>query len=235
MTDLLFLTYPPTVFCPDYDPQKKPFFQGDPSDHDSVREWEAYCDTWYRADGYRKNHGRMGEFSHAYEVPEDALTWIRGIMGDAPWGNLVFWGVAGTGKSHAAAAAACYCAELTRGRINASHSPLLLSALDYVYSQRGSRSDDIEDAFREAVGARVLVLDDIGGNRRDPTDFELETYTRLLNARRSKKHPTVITTNLSPEKILSYFGDHLGSRILHDATVVEFTGENRRLISPTQL
>jgi len=127
---------------------------------------------------------------------------FRGLVADAkafaeaPEGWLLIHGPSGAGKTHVAAAIANRCIE--RGQ------PALFvvvpDLLDHLRAAYSPTSDVGYDALIEQVrNAPVLVLDDLGTQHATP--WAQEKLFQILNHRYNAQLSTVVTTNLSLERI----------------------------------
>jgi DNA replication protein DnaC len=127
---------------------------------------------------------------------------FRGLVQDArgfaeaPEGWLLIHGPSGAGKTHVAAAIANRCIE--RGQ-----PALFVVVPDLLDHLRASYKPDSEmgyDALLEQVRlAPVLILDDLG--TQSSTAWAQEKLFQILNHRYNAQLPTVVTTNLSIDRI----------------------------------
>jgi DNA replication protein DnaC len=115
---------------------------------------------------------------------------------EEPEGWLLVHGPSGAGKTHVAAAIANRCLE--RGR-----PALFVVVPDLLDHLRASYRPDSEmgyDALLEQVRlAPVLILDDLG--TQSSTPWAQEKLFQILNHRYNAQLPTVVTTNLSIDRI----------------------------------
>ena len=120
------------------------------------------------------------------------------------------WGEPGTGKTYAAACA------------------VRLAVLDgtsakYDGGERG--------ALRRAERYRLLALDDLGAER--PTEWAIETLTRLIDTRVAEGLPTIVTSNYRIGQIRDLWGGMAGkrvaSRLAGACRPIEVKGQDRRL------
>lgn len=137
--------------------------------------------------------------------------------------NLVLGGPTGTGKTHAALAAAReYFLRGNSFRLWAVVD--LVNALDY-------RMTAYQDVLTEARQVDLLMLDDIGmvgtGN-----DFVIRQLYTILNGRWSTKRPTIATTNLTRSQLAEAVGEPITSRLLGGAVTLRVKGEDRRHENP---
>jgi len=134
-----------------------------------------------------------------------------------PQPGLLFIGAPGSGKTHLAVAA-------LRGLIAKGHEGVffdfqtLLNHIRSGYDQASGSMD--REAYRTALEAEVLVLDDLGAHR--ITDWVEDTVTSIITHRCNNRRATIATTNLdkisrgdrSPTDIYSKFSlaERIGMR-----------------------
>lgn len=142
----------------------------------------------------------------------------KGTISGGEW--VLVHGGTGTGKTYRAAAI------LSRW-LEDGHDGVFLSWPDFLASRRqGFRTDD-EDHLIRAKSAGLLVLDDVGAEK--PSEWTIETAFVLLDHRYAWLRPTVLTTNLPPERLGEWVGERAMSRLLQTATIVRMDGEDRRI------
>jgi len=119
---------------------------------------------------------------------------VRGYLREfpnVPKPGLLFIGAPGTGKTHLAIAA-------LRGLIAKGHEGLfydfqaLLNHIRSGYDQASGTMD--REAYRSALEAEILVLDDLGAHR--ITDWVEDTVTSIVTHRCNHRRATIVTTNL---------------------------------------
>ena len=127
---------------------------------------------------------------------------FRGLVRDArafaeePQGWMLVHGSSGAGKTHVAAAIANRC-------IEKGQPALFVVVPDLLDHLRASYKPDSEmgfDALLEQVrAAPVLILDDLG--TQSSTAWAQEKLFQILNHRYNAQLPTVVTTNLSIDRL----------------------------------
>lgn len=128
---------------------------------------------------------------------------------ERPEGWIVLSGASGCGKTHIAAA-------IVNGLLERGEPALfvvvpdLLDHLRSAYQPGGEIGYD--ELFERVRNAPVLVLDDLGTQAQTP--WAQEKLFQLINHRFNTRLPTVVTTNLPPERI----DDRLRTR-LTDASI----------------
>jgi DNA replication protein DnaC len=140
----------------------------------------------------------------------NAVLTVRGYVREypkLPKPGLLFLGAPGTGKTHLAVAA-------LRGLIQRGFEGVffdfqaLLNHIRSGYDQASGTMD--REAYRAALDAEILVLDDLGAHR--VTDWVEDTVTSIITQRCNNRKATLVTTNLrDPEA-----GDQRGSGLQED-------------------
>jgi DNA replication protein DnaC len=136
--------------------------------------------------------------------------------------SLLLLGPTGTGKTHQAYGA---IRELAIAGVAATW--VVTTAADMYAALRPRHGIDSEAEFRRYRNATVLLLDDLGAERK-PTEFTEEINFRLINWRYEHQLPTLITSNLVPKEIAERLGDRVTSRLIEMCQRVVFKGADRR-------
>jgi DNA replication protein DnaC len=144
-----------------------------------------------------------------FQIPQDnpvarqglgtVLMQVRAFVREFPAGEhpgLLLVGSPGTGKTHLAVAA--MKAFLDRG-----HECLFFdyqNLLDRIRSGYDAASGAADrEAYRSALDAEVLVLDDLGAHR--VTEWVEDTVTAIITHRCNHKKPLIATTNLPDDDV----------------------------------
>jgi DNA replication protein DnaC len=104
--------------------------------------------------------------------------------------GLLFWGPAGTGKTHLAVATLAELAANHGVRGRFCTFPALLDEITHSYDKASMTSES--GALGSVLAADVLVLDDLGA--RKMTDWAADTLFTIVNGRYMARRPTIITT-----------------------------------------
>lgn len=134
----------------------------------------------------------------------------------APRPNLVLLGPVGTGKTHAALAAARVDHD---GGLDVLFLPVV-ELLDLL------RPGGPETAIDDVMHASRLIVDDLGHER--STDWTGERLGAVLNRRWLEERPVIATTNLEPAELSAAIGERAYSRLVGDGAVVVALGGNDR-------
>ncbi len=169
-----------------------------------------------------------GENSEAYKKAEMNLKIAKAFAKNfgKTYDNLLISGNTGTGKTHLSTAIAKEI--ITRG-------------FDVIYDSAQNIVSDFEaDKFRsgyspsyEPKGEKylecdLLIIDDLGTEF--ASQFTVSCLYNLINTRHNKGLSTIISTNLSPEKLKSEYDGRITSRILgSDFTQLYFEGKDHRV------
>lgn len=135
--------------------------------------------------------------------------------------NLVILGAVGTGKTHAALAAA-------RARVLAGAELKFLPVVELLDHLRPGGP---EGALWNLCEVDLLVIDDLGAER--PTDWTAERLGALINRRWMEERPTVVTTNLERPALTEALGERAYSRLTGNGTLaLRLSGNDRRKARP---
>ena len=121
--------------------------------------------------------------------------------------NALVWGPPGTGKTQAAV---LILKAALRARLTARIDNLGRLAMDIRAGYDGAGPTEAA-AVKILSEADILVLDDIGAGETGSAKLEQRVLYLVTEARQNQGLPTVLTTNLTPEKL----GQAIGSRILN--------------------
>jgi DNA replication protein DnaC len=137
-------------------------------------------------------------------------------------GTLALYGSYGTGKTHLLAAIAN--AVTAAGRTCRFAS--LVSLFDAL-QERIQQGQDYHDLLRQAIGAPLLVLDDL--DKLKPSEFREETLYKLLNGRTTAGLPLALSANSAPDELVRWIGAAGRSRLMDRLIPVPMNGPDYRL------
>lgn len=107
-------------------------------------------------------------------------------------------------------------------------APYLLARIRDTFRRKGGESE--KDVIDECIGARVLLLDDLGAEKQ--TEFTGSTLYTILSGRRNRRRYTIITTNQPLDEIASW-EPRIASRMA-EMTHVALPNRDWRLIKKYQ-
>lgn len=136
--------------------------------------------------------------------------------------SLLLLGSTGVGKTHEAYGA---MRELALSGVYAQWQ--VTTAGDLYAALRPRHGIDSEAEFRRYRDARLLLVDDLGAERK-PTEFTEEINFRLINHRYENHLPTLMTSNVDPKELASRLGDRVISRLAEMCQRVPMKGNDRR-------
>jgi len=142
--------------------------------------------------------------------------------------SIVFTGSCGTGKTHLAV---CLMRRIWIKNYNMSQdkTPLYKSYPDLLTAIKQSWTGNPADEYRwidRLVNAPVLLLDDLGiGNH---TDWSRSIVYQVIDKRYRERLQTIITTNLTLDKLAEVIDDRIASR-LSDGIIIRMEGKDWRL------
>ncbi len=152
------------------------------------------------------------------------LMQVRSFVREFPASDrpgLLLVGGTGTGKTHLAVAA-------LKAIIDKGHEGLffdyqnLLDRIRSGYDSAAGASD--REAYRSALEAEVLLLDDLGSHR--VTDWVEDTVTSIITYRCNHRKPLIATTNVPDENQIDYRTE--GDTAVHKKTLAEVIGMRAR-------
>lgn len=142
---------------------------------------------------------------------------------DTGSGSILFFGGTGLGKTHLSVAVAKRVIEGGHWCVYTTAGTLFTDLRDTRFTDDKSERDNINKYY----DCELLVIDDLGTelNGRDVVPF----LYNLLNSRINTKKSTLISTNLSQNKLLELYDDRIVSRLFGEFLPFRFTGKDVRM------
>ena len=162
------------------------------------------------------------------KIKEASINFVKNFE-DINTKNLFFTGNTGLGKTYMTN---CIANELIKQGKTVLYqtAPVLLETIiDNKFTKY--KTTDTNDFYNQVLTADLLIIDDLGTEYQNSIKLsELFTIlnTRALNLN-NKLTRTIISTNLSIEKIFEVYEERIGSRIAGFYDIYYFFGEDLRL------
>lgn len=158
---------------------------------------------------------------------EQVNRWCREFVEqfDEKGGNLLFTGTTGRGKTFLTN---CIAKEL----IDTYHSVIYFSAHDLfeVFSKHMSyyqAEEEMKDTYQFILDCDLLIIDDLGTELNN--SFTSSQLFFCINQRLLSGRSTIISTNLSLDRLRDEYTDRVASRVMSSYTVIPLYGEDIRL------
>lgn len=173
-------------------------------------------------DNYRVEHDeqrRALKFCRHYVATFDQIREVGRCM--------VLIGKPGTGKTHLGVAMANELLHKTPRTAVYRTVGAVLQAIKATFDRKSERSES--DILASLINPDLLVLDEIGVSKEQPSDFELTTLFAIINGRYEREAPTVIISNLGAGELGRAMGDRCVDRLREGGLiVVPFEWESQR-------
>ncbi len=146
---------------------------------------------------------------------------------DKTFENILLCGTVGIGKTFLSN---CIAKEV----LDKGHSVLYLSAFQLFdlmaknsFSGNSPKDADVAKQYPHIFESDLLIIDDLGTELAN--SFTMAGFFLVINERILRKKSTLISTNLSPEEILTTYTERTASRIISNYTMLKLSGSDIRL------
>ena len=182
------------------------------------QSFDTFSTEWY-PDRYNPDCG-MSVREHM-ETVYDICADFAHQFGKRP-ANLLLFGAPGLGKTHLSAAIAREVSEIGRSVVYDTAGHIFAQ----FESQKFDREEEADDHVERVLNCDLLILDDLGSEM--TTAFVQSALYQIVNTRLLERRSTIISTNLTPEKISQRYSPQIASRIEGEYTLLPFVGEDIR-------
>jgi DNA replication protein DnaC len=170
---------------------------------------------------------RLGDLPSPRENIEEILQNIKKTLSsdNIKYFNYYFYGNSGLGKTF-------MCSCIAKYLLDRGYSVIYMTAysLAGLLEQNRFHRDEYENVS-EAVAmlfdSDLLIIDDLGTE--PSTSITAAEFFNVINTRLINKRSTVISSNLSTEKLLTIYSDRVVSRIIGNYNINYFYGEDIRM------
>lgn len=140
---------------------------------------------------------------------------------------MVLIGKPGTGKTHLGVAMANDLLHNTSRTAVYRTVGAILQAIRATYDRHSERSE--AEILASLITPDLLVLDEVGVSKEQPSDFELTTLFAIINGRYEQERPTVVISNLAADQLAPAMGERCVDRLREGGMiVVPFEWESQR-------
>lgn len=144
--------------------------------------------------------------------------------------NLLFVGGTGVGKTFMSN---CIASSLLERGIPVLYMPvsMLFKPFSAASFATEAEKETLWQLRNMILNVELLIIDDLGTEKQTATRYE--EVLEILNTREvnNRRHPckTIITTNLSPQRLFETYGERVASRVLGTFEILRFCGDDIRL------
>jgi len=150
------------------------------------------------------------------------------------YSGLIFFGKAGSGKTHLAVAIARYVIEQKQIPARVARTVDLLSDIRQTFNEHdGFRAESETELIRKFTSVPLLVLDDLGAEK--ISDWVKEVFYRIIDERWLEQKPIIVTTNLNLQGLEEKIGERIVSRIAGVCVPIEIQNRDYRIENAPRL
>jgi DNA replication protein DnaC len=144
--------------------------------------------------------------------------------------GIVFYGHAGSGKTHLAIAIARYIIEEKQIPVKFMRIVDLLLEIRKTFDENETwKAENESELLRKYALVPLLVLDDIGSEK--ITDWVRQVLYHVIDERWIEARPIIVTSNLTLEELEARLGERIASRIAGIARLIEMKDHDYRIKS----
>lgn len=146
--------------------------------------------------------------------------------------GLMFYGKAGSGKTHLAVAIARRIIETKQIQVRFARVVDLLSEIRKTFDENESyRTENESDLIKKYIAVPLLVIDDLGSEK--TTDWVRQILYQIIDERWIEQKPIIVTSNLKPNELKARFEERIASRVAGMCRLVESRDYDYRIKKST--
>ncbi len=148
--------------------------------------------------------------------------------------GLMFYGHAGSGKTHLAVAITKKIIEEKQVLVKFVRIVDLLLEIRKTFDENESwKAENESDLLRKYTFTPLLILDDIGSEK--TTDWVRQVLYQIIDERWIEQKPIIVTSNLTLDELEGRLGERIASRIAGMTKLIEMQSHDYRIKSNPKL
>lgn len=179
----------------------------------------------YYADEYIEESTGLTPLANMHRVVDCAKDFVS--MFDISYQNLLIYGNTGVGKTFLTN---CIAGDL----LDSGYTVIYLTAFqffqvmeNYKFNRTNDNYESLQNQFDYILDCDLLIIDDLGTEMNNT--FTSSQLYLCVNERHLKQKSTVISTNLSLEKLNTNYSERTYSRLFSNYTLLKIVGEDIRI------
>lgn len=155
-------------------------------------------------------------------VMEYCGKYALGVAAGTEEESLLLMGDVGLGKTYLSSAIANVVVEERKSVVYFTFSDFL----DLIRLHKFGDEEQYKQGVQRLLEADLIILDDLGAEK--VTEFVGQELFNLINHRMNRRQPMVVSTNLTPDEVESYYGPRIASRMLYGFEALHLRGTDVR-------
>lgn len=147
-------------------------------------------------------------------------------------GNLLFTGAPGLGKTFLSACIAREVSDLGFSVVYDTAGHIMQQFESGKFGRENPYEEDPDREIDRYLNCDLLIVDDLGTEML--TSFVQSVVYRLINDRLLNRKKTILSTNLSVDRLGERYGEAVRSRLLGEYQILRFFGEDIRILKQEQ-